>query len=56
MTSVMSFKINGFIVSVKTVLGMSHFSCIGLPQREPTFTTDEFFITPGSGCKKTSED
>ena len=31
---------------------MSHFSCIGLPQVEPTFITDEIFITPGSGCKK----
>ena len=33
-------------------MGMSHFSYIGLPQMGPTFITDEFFITPGSGCKK----
>ena len=46
------YKINGFIVSVETVLGMAHFSCIGLPQIEPTFITDEIFIIPGSGCKK----
>ena len=30
---------------------MSHFSCVRLPQMEPTFITDEIFITPGSGCK-----
>ena len=29
-------KINGFIVSIETVMGMSHFSYIGLPQMEPT--------------------
>ena len=45
-------KIDGFIVSVETVLSMSHFSCVRLPQMEPTFITDEIFITPGSGCKK----
>ena len=33
-------------------MGMSHFSYIGLRQMEPTFITDEIFITPGSGCKK----
>ena len=31
---------------------MSHFSCIGLPQMEPTLIRDEFSITPVSGCKK----
>ena len=43
----MIYKINGFIVSIETVLGTSHFPCIGLPQMEPTFITDEIFITPG---------
>ena len=52
MKSAMWFKINVFIVSVETVMGMSHFSYIGLPQMEPTFITDEIFITPGSGCNK----
>ena len=33
-------------------MGMSLFSCFGLPQMEPTFITDEIFTTPGSGCKK----
>ena len=33
-------------------MGMSRFSYIGLPQMEPTFITDEIFITPGSGCNK----
>ena len=37
-------------------MGMSHFSCIGLPQMGPAVTTDEVFITPESGCKKTSQD
>ena len=37
-------------------MGMSNFSYIGLPQMEPTFITDEIFITPGSGLQKTSED
>ena len=33
-------------------MGMSRFSYIGLPQMEPTFITDEVFITglPLSGC------
>ena len=35
-------------------MGMSHFSCNGLPQMEPAFITDEVFITPASGLQKTS--
>ena len=30
-------KINGFIVSIETVIGMSHFSYTELPQMETTF-------------------
>ena len=33
-------------------MDMSQFSCIGLTQMEPTFITDDVFITPRSGCKK----
>ena len=34
-------------------MGMSRFSCIGLPQMKPTFITDEIFITPGLKIKGT---
>ena len=33
----MRSKINGFVVSIEAVMGMSHFSDIDLPQMEPTF-------------------